>query len=120
MEGLHGLARVYINLEVLSMLSNLMRAGYTKPRVYLEHIFLVSLVKVDIAADRLVHLSLATTGCFRDNDILIGLLLLLLKDGSCGVQEGATVFAAQEGECVPDAASLGSEYRHFYIILQSL
>ena len=77
----------------------------------LNHGFLVLRVKVDIAADGFIHFRLRSCRLCHYH-ILVS--LLLLQDRRGWVQEGASIFTAQEGKGVPDPAGLRSEDRHLY------
>ena len=111
MKRLHGLARLHIHGRNLSLLGDLMSAGDAEACELLHDGFLIFLVKVDIAADGLIHFCLATRG-LRHDHILVG--LLLLQDRGGWVQEGPAILTAQEGKSVPDPARLWSLDRHFY------
>ena len=112
MKRLHRLARLHIHCRNLSLLGDLMSAGDAEACEFLHDGFLVLLVKVDVAADGLIHFRLATRG-LRHDHILVG-LLLLLQDRRGRVQEGPAILTAQEGKGVPDTARLWSLDRHFY------
>ena len=111
MKSLHRLARLHIDSHYLSLLSDLMRASDAEACELLHDGLLVLLVEVDVAADGLIHLRLASGGLCHDH-ILVR--LLLLQDRGGWVQEGAAIFTAQEGKGVSDAARLRSLDRHFY------
>lgn len=75
MKCLHGLARLHIHGRYLSLLGDLMRASDAEASELLHDGLLILLVKVDVAADGLIHLRLAS-GRLCNDHILVRLLLL--------------------------------------------